>query len=450
MADPVHDFLVTACVPRDRFHADGTIDRAEEILRAHPEVAGADIYCAAVLGDAAAVRRFLARDPSLATAKGGPHDWDALTWLCFSNYLKLDRARSDGFVSAATALLDAGASANTGWWDEGHRPHREWEPVLYGAAGIAHHAPLTRLLLERGARPNDEEVVYHAPETHDNQALEALVETGKLSEEDLTLMLIRKHDFHDVAGARYLLEHGANPNRSWRHGLTALHHALARDNALEMFAALLDHGADPTVVSQGLTAVARAAREGRGDVLDLFAKRGIPVALDGADALIAACARGDGAAARAIAEREPKLAKRVVAMGGELLARFAGTGNEDGVRALLDLGVDVAAPFAQGDGYWDEPPGSLAIHVAAWRCSTPVVRLLLERGSPADVPDARGRTPLMLAIRACTDSYWTESCSLESIRMLLEAGASLERMPLPTGHAAVDEILKRFQKERER
>src|SRR5438093_2246434 len=36
-----------------------------------------------------------ARDPGSAAAKGGPRGWDALTHLCFSRYLKLDRARSD-------------------------------------------------------------------------------------------------------------------------------------------------------------------------------------------------------------------------------------------------------------------------------------------------------------------------------------------------------------------
>jgi hypothetical protein len=32
--------------------------------------------------------------------------------------------------------------------------------VLYGAAGVAHHADMTRLLIDRGADPNDEETPY--------------------------------------------------------------------------------------------------------------------------------------------------------------------------------------------------------------------------------------------------------------------------------------------------
>ncbi|MBI1795570.1 MAG: ankyrin repeat domain-containing protein [Candidatus Eisenbacteria bacterium] len=440
--DPLRAFIVAACVPRDASHASGDLAEAEVILAAHPEAATADIHAAAILGDEAAVRRWIARDPAHATAKGGPYGWDALTHLCFSRYLRIDRARSDGFVRAAAALLDAGASANTGWWEPDHRPEPEWEPALYGAAGVAHHAPLTRLLLAGGANPTDVEVVYHSPETRDNAAMEALVESGKLREEDLTLMLIRKHDWHDTAGAQYLLEHGANPNYTWRHGLTALHHALARDNALRMFELLLDHGADPRIVAGGLTGVARSAREGRSDVLDLFERRGVAVDLAGVDALIAACARGDAARGRAIAGREPRVADALLAMGGDLLARFAGTCNPAGVGALLDLGVSASAPFAEGDAYFGEPGGSLAIHVAAWRACPDVVKLLIERGSPVDAPDPRGHTPLVLAIRACVDSYWTEIATTDSIRLLLAAGAPADGITLPTGRADVDEVLR--------
>src|SRR5436305_6058754 len=128
-ADPVTAFIEAACVPLDGGHASGTLERAEAILAAHPEVGNSNIHTAAILGDDAAVRRFLADGPANATAKGGPHGWDALTHLCFSRYLRLDRSRSEGFVRAATALLDAGANANTGWYKNDHLPYRERESV---------------------------------------------------------------------------------------------------------------------------------------------------------------------------------------------------------------------------------------------------------------------------------------------------------------------------------
>ena len=48
---------------------------------------------------------------------GESRDPEAVQRICFSRYLRLDRTRSDGFLRAATALLDAGASANTGWME---------------------------------------------------------------------------------------------------------------------------------------------------------------------------------------------------------------------------------------------------------------------------------------------------------------------------------------------
>src|SRR5580693_7216868 len=346
---PVAAFIEAACVPRDSLHSSGTLQRAEAILAAHPEVRNSDIHTAAILGDAAAVRRFLALDRRNATAKGGPYLWDALTHLCFARYLRLDRVRSDGFVAAAKALLDAGASADTGWMETNHEPHPEWESAIYGAAGIAQHPELTRLLLERGADPNDGETPYHVVETYDNTVMKILVESGKLNDESMTTLLLRKADWHDFEGIKWLLQHGADPNRVTQWGRTAFHHAVLRDNSLDIIEVLLEHGADPTLAAErpdtrqpvgpAMLGLAMAARRGRGDVLDMIERRGIAIELQGVERLIAACARNDLAKVRSIAAQEPESVRVLVAQGGKLLAEFAGVGNTDGVRQLLDLGV---------------------------------------------------------------------------------------------------------------
>jgi ankyrin repeat protein len=447
-ADPVAAFIEAACVPQNDWHGSGTIENAEAILARHPEVARASVYTAAILGDEEGVRHFLAIDANSAGAKGGFHNWDALTYLCFSKYLRLDRNRSDGFVGAARVLLDAGASANTGWYDNSGQPQPFYESAIYGAAGLAQHPGLTRLLLEHGADPNDEETPYHVPETYNNAVMEILVESGKLNNESLTTLLLRKTDWHDYKGIKYLLEHGAQPSRMTHWQNNAFHHALRRDNNLAIIDLLLDHGADPALKSprDNRSAIAIAARKGRGDVLRSLERRGIPIELQGADVLIAACAKNDAEAIRTICEREPAVVRELQAQGGTLLAEFAGNGNNEGVRQLLDLGVDVAAPYTEGDAYFEIEKDSTALHVAAWRARHATVALLIECGAPVDTQDRRGRTPLAFAIRACVDSYWKDMRSPESVEMLLRAGASVRGIDYPCGYAEVDDLLRQYRK----
>ena len=452
LADPRSAFLRAASVPRDAGHASGTLEDAEAFLATYPEVATSDIYTAATLGDAGSVKGFLAADARNATAKGGPYGWDALTHLCFSRYLRLDRSRSDGFVKAAKALLDAGADANTGWMEDEHEPRGTWESAIYGAAGLARHPELTHLLLEHGADPNDEETAYHASETHDNRALKVLVESGKLNETGLTTVLLRKTDWHDYEGVKWMLEHGVDPNHLTRWGKTAIHNAVLSDNAIEIFEVLLDHGADPTMMAERSerlpkiapqrSGVAMAARRGRRDVLELFERRGIRAELDGVDGLIAACAQNDAGRVQSIVEKEPRLVSELLAEGGRLLVQFAGVGNAEGVEQLLRLGVGVDQLSEEGDNYFDIARNSTALHAAAWRARHQTVKLLLERGATVDAKDGKGRTPLALAVRACVDSYWKERRSPESVRMLLSAGATASGVEYPSGYAEVDELLR--------
>jgi len=413
----------------------GPLDRAAEILSAQPEISNSSIYTAAILGDDAGVRRILAADAAGATAKGGPRGWDALTYLCFSKYLRLEPARSDSFVRAAEALLIAGANPNTGFYYNEHLPEPAFESALYGAAGVAHHAGVTRVLLERGADPNDGEVPYHSPEGYDNAALQVLVESGRMTAESLTTMLCRKHDWHDYDGVKWLLEHGADPNRMTHWRRTAFHQALRRDNSLEIIELLLDHGGNPALAADGVSAIGLAARRGRGDVLDLFERRGIAIELGGVERLAAACAR------RTKPGAEPQALAELKARGGQFLAEFAGNGNTEGVRFLLDLGIDPGALFEEGDPYWDVARNSTALHVAAWRARHDTVKFLIARGAPVNALDGKGRTPLALAVRACVDSYWTARRSPESVAALLAAGASVSGILLPSGYAEVDALL---------
>lgn len=418
----------------------GSLDEAEQMLAAHPEIATCDIHTACITGDVEAVKQFLAEDPKNATAVSEPYGANALVHLCFSKYLQNNKDKNPDFIAAATALLDAGADPNSGFMAEG--PYPGFESALYGAAGVAHNASLTKLLLERGAEPNDEEAVYHSPETYDNDAMIALVETGKLIKENLSVMLIRKIDWHDYEGLKYILDHGADPNGERKRGWYALHHSLMRANGLAFIELLLDHGADPLLMKNGFNAVSLAACEGRADVLQLLKQKGVSIQLEGIYKLIAACAEADTNVINAMVAESPALVQQLLLMGGELLSRFSVGGNAAGVQQLLKLGIPADAPYRMGDGYYGIPTSSLAIHVAAWRGFPEIVKILIDAGSPVDVPDKHAHTPLALAVKACVDSYWTQRRSPDSVKALLAAGASPKQIPLPTGYDEIDILLQ--------
>jgi ankyrin repeat protein len=443
-ADPVAAFIEAACVPRSAGHGTGTLEQAEAILARDPGVARSTIYTAAILADEPSVRAFLDADPGLATVQGGPYGWDALTHLCFSRYLRLDASRSEAFVRTARTLLDAGANANTGWYEPSHQPKPVFESAIYGAAGVARHVGLTQLLLARGADPNDGETPYHVPETYDNAVLTVLLDSGRLNADSLACLLLRKSDWHDLKGVRILLAHKVDPNRGTWFGNNALQQAVRRDNGLEIVEAMLDAGADPRLRNrEGRSAAEIAAHRGRGDVLALFEQRGLLPAFQGVDRLIAACARDQGDVVRAIAAQEPSLAATLVERGGTLLAEFAGVGNLEGIRRLLECGVRADALYQEGDGYFGIAKNSTALHVAAWRAWPEVVKELIARGVPVNVVDARGRTALALAVKACVDSYWTSRRSPDSVKALLDAGATADGITLPSGYDEVDALFSR-------
>jgi ankyrin repeat protein len=402
----------------------GSLDRAQEILAAHPEIVSSDIHTAALLGDHEAVARFLVQDPANATAKGGPRNWDALTHLCFSKFLRLDPARTEGFLKAATALLDAGANPNTGFFEGNHQPKPEWECALYGAAGVAHHPELTKLLLDRGADPNDGEVAYHSPETLDNRTMHVLVESGRLTQDTIGLMLARKFNWHDDEGVHWLLEHGADPNwLLW--GSRPLHWALRQGTPIHYFEWLLDHGADPLLPDKnGTVPVGYAARHGRADVLELFEKCGVVIALEGDDAFLAACARASQSEARKLAEADPSLVGRMQSQNPGLLVDFAGAGNTAAVRLMLDLGFD--ARMARTRPHW--VAGETALHVAVAQGRQPVAELLIERGAPLEAKRQGGATPLRVAFLCLEQqSEWTPNeYTLPIAEALIKAGASVE------------------------
>ena len=447
LPDPANAFIEVASVDLHGWHDSGTTDYAEMILARYPKVATANIYAAAVLGDEATVRDFITHDGSLATSKGGPHDWDALTYLCFSRYLRLDKSRSDAFTATAQLLLGAGADANACWWDTiDDPPRRVPETAIYGAAGLAQHPGVTQLLLKHGADPNDEETSYHVAEGGDNTVLQILLESGRLNERSLATVLVRKADWHEPQGMQLALQHGADPNYPTISKSTPFQHSIRRDNAISMIEMLLDRGADPYLrnIRTGQNALQMAGHHGRGDILHLLGNRGFDLRFEEPfDELVAACATGNLTLARSVLAEHPTLLDQLLRESGAFLGRFAGINNLPGIRCLLDLGIPVDAVWPEGDPFFDEAKNSTALHIAAWRANHDVVHELISHGASVNAKDGRGRTPLQLAVKACVDSYWSGRRRPDFVAALLAAGAVTDGIELPSGYYAIDVLLIR-------
>ncbi len=151
----------------------GRADVAERLLEHDPGLAAAGLDVALVLGDAEAVRAALDRDPGLVGRDLRGLGRKPLSCACHSVFLRPVSPRAPGVRRVIELLLDRGADVN-----EVHVNEYGEMSVLYGAAGVAHDPDATRLLLERGANPNDHESVYHAVEADDTTCLQPAAVRG--------------------------------------------------------------------------------------------------------------------------------------------------------------------------------------------------------------------------------------------------------------------------------
>ena len=111
-----------------------------------------------------------------------------------------------------------------------------------------------------------------------------------------------------------------------------------------------------------------------------------------------------------------------------LLADVAGSGNTDAVRIMLDLGFNVASRTNRG---LSKRHRASRHHLALAHATA---KLLIERGAPLEVTNKGGKTPLAHAVRGFTHSEWTADSLLETISVLLAAGAQMDSVkPFPYG-----------------
>jgi ankyrin repeat protein len=376
--DLVEVFLKLAVPDPSGDHKAGSLGPAADLLKTHPELGTASIHTACVTGRIADLKRLLASNKSLANEVGGPWNWPPLCYLTFSRFLRGHAKSGARFVRCAKLLLAAGADPNSYFPSPDHPEERE--TALYGAAGIANNAALTRLLLEAGADPNDHESLYHASEFIDNSALRALL-AAKLNPDWISYCMCHKMDMEDPAGLSLFIKAGADVNRlidgGQMKGWRPLHFALFRGRSPKVIELLLNAGADPTLpAANGTTAYKLARRLGRLASAELMLEHGAFEDLTDVENFLAALSAGDRRTARRMMTADNTVADKIIADDYKLLVDAAAAGNLAAVRLMLDHQFPIETKGGTGGG-WD----GTALHHSAWHGRTAVVRLLLDRGA---------------------------------------------------------------------
>jgi ankyrin repeat protein len=295
---------------------------------------------------------------------GGPRNWPPLGYVCNSC-----------FASRALVqeLLERGADPNA-------RFTNEYGPItaLYGAAGLLHDPELTRVLLEAGADPDDNESLYHATETENTECLRLLLEHGATIAG--TNALPHALDYDVIEPVRLLLEAGADPNEG-----AYVAHAVRRGRGPDFLRLLAAFGADLDRPGGETwrgdvplrTPYQHAIIRGRQDQAETLAELGASTEVADADLALGAIAHGespqsplpevldpdaqevvilaalDGHAAAVLDAVGPNF--RGVVGGspeGPLLGHAAWVGNANVVRELLAAGADVSA---RADAQFDTP-----------------------------------------------------------------------------------------------
>src|SRR5215470_12460051 len=403
--------------------------RAARLLAETPELGDYNLATALVLGDVDRLRTAIELDPAAATRQDPSTGWTALHAACGSRWNHLDPDRADGLVAVARLLLAAGADPNgpiaAGGRSAGSTPLR----CAAGSASVGMgHAAIIALLVEHGARIEDDDLYLAAFSRSDRPCLRVLLDRADVAS-IAEMALGAPISAGDTEGVRLMLDAGADPRRlvsdQDRRPLSAVYAAVEAGCPVELIDLLVAHGSDPSAPGpDGRSPAGLAALRGRDDLTPLFAGHAGSAEVTDAERFIATCMRADRAGAELQLAADPGLVRRLGDAERAALVNAADAGNAAAVTLMLDLGF----PITQ-----QRDDGATALHAAAYAGRCDVVALLLSRGAELEAADGTWESAaLEWAVIGSGDQSRTSHGAdwVATVRTMLDAGASTEAISL--------------------
>jgi ankyrin repeat protein len=347
-------------------------ERARRLLAAHQELATANVYTAAAIGDVAAVRAMIDRDAALVSARGGPLQWEPLLYACYSRLDSIGPQHST--LEVARLLLSRGADPNAGFLWGGTYVYT----ALTGAFGEGEDSinelphpqrdALARMLLDAGADPNDSQTLYNRHFRENDDHLKLLLSYG-LGRDKNGPWFKRLGD-RALSPAMLLVQ-----ELSW----AAMHNFPAR------VALLVAHGVDVNAPSprDGRTPYEQALRADHDAIANYLLQHGAEkTALDPVETFALACIAGHRDEVRARLADDPNRLEKLGPEGRvDLLHRAVEAKRPEAVRLIMQLGVDINS-MVPNTGL-----DRAVLHNAAAGGAVETVKLLLELGADPHLRD---------------------------------------------------------------